>query len=869
VESEASATVLVVERAAEALDADAAAIVGGGKLIAAIGYPEGTAPVSELGAVEPGLEDSAFEVPGVGRCAAAAAPLGHPPGAKLVIVRRAPLTPEETGLLRGIARVASMRMSTLRLLDDERASHAELARLAQDQAALRRVATLVARAVPRDEIYAAVAEEIAQRLGADVGMVFRHEADNTAVIVGGWGLPRMDARIGTRLEVAPEGVAASVLLTHRPTRVEHFEGPPGSVAAFLRDLGVRCAVGSPVVVEDHLWGVAVAASARPEALAEGSEVRIVEFTELIVTAIANADARTQLRRVADEQAALRRVATLVARGEPASAAFQAVAEEAGRVVPAADVALVGRYAPERTIEFVAAWSKRGDVSFVGDRVRLGGRNVSTLVFDSNEPARVDNLADDAMPATALARSYARCSVGAPIVVEGRLWGVTIVGSRDPDGLAPGIEQRLADFTPLLGTAIANAQSREELRRVAEEQAALRRVATLVAREAPATEIFDAVTEEIHQLLHADETGLSRYDPDGLRTVLAVRGAMTDSMPVGFRLDSGASMPGVAELLRGRPARVDAAPDGTAVDDLIRAEQLLAWVASPIVLMGRTWGQVAVFSRHGPLPGGTEERLADFTELVATAIANASARSELMASRARIVASADETRRKIERDLHDGAQQRLLTIALKLRAAQAAVPPDLQDLAAELDGVVAELNRSLDELRELARGVHPAILSEGGVGPAIKALVRRTPVPVMLDLGDVGRLAEPVEVAAYYVASEALTNATRHANASVVEVNLELRGGTLRLAVKDDGRGGADMSEGTGMVGLVDRAAVLGGMVTIESPPGEGTCVVLELPTEPAPQSGGLARAPLAGLSSRAPAGPSVLSPHQFDDRAGG
>jgi GAF domain-containing protein len=1339
-ENEASAAATAVERVAEALEAEVAAIVCDGRLIAAIGYPGETAPIGELEAVKPGVEGSGFEVPGAGAGSASAAPLEHPPGARLVIARGGPtgLTREETGLLRGMARVASMTMRMLRVLDNERAAREEVERLALDQAGLRRVATLVAKAAPREDIYAAVAAEIAQRLGADVVALLRYEASGTATIIGAWGVPSEQIPIGTPLRVAGEGVAVSVWDTRRPARVERFDGPPGSVAACFRSLGVHTGVGCPIMVDDDLWGVAFAATARRSALPAGSEGRIAEFTqlvsaaianaearaevrriadeqaalrrvatlvargapagkvlgavasetravldsdistllrlepdgmitvmatestlspvvavgerhkplpggaveralqtgrtartdgyegepgsmgddlralgygasasapivvadrlwgvisvvwaqgrsvppggedrlmqfgELIATALANAEAQADLRQVADEQAALRRVATLVARGEPPSAVFAAVAVEAGHVIPAADVALVGRYDADDALEFVGGWSRDGDPSFVGERVALGGHNVSTLVFQTNHPARRDHIPDDSTEASTLARNWARSSAGAPINVEGRLWGVVIVGGANEGALPAGAEHRLAQFsalvataignadareelrrvadeqaalrrvatlvardeapeaafaavaeelghlfhaeatgvnryevdrtvttvgswnsigpsvragskttlggrnvttlvfetgqparidryeandssnatsiarrhgarsaagapirvagrlwgsvqvamsreaalparteerlaafaeltasaiakaqareelrrvaddqaalrrvatlvareappaevfaavaaevgglfavdragvcryeadravtvvggwsgtgehlpigtpiplggqntvtrvfetgrparvaylpddsnpattlaretggrasigapisvagrlwgtmvlvtraeddlpadtetrlvafTELVATAIANAEAREELRRVADDQAALRRVATLVARGAPADEIFDAVTDEAHRLLHADQTGLSRYDPDGLWTVLAVRGAVTDMMPIGFRLDPGPSMPGVAELLSGRSVRVDGPPANTAVDDLIRAEQLQAWVASPIVLMGQTWGQVAVFSRHGPMPVGTEERLAGFTELTATAIANATARAELKASRARIVASADETRHKIERDLHDGAQAQLVTLVLQVRAAQEVLPPN-DPLAAELERVATGLTGALDELRELASGIHPPILTSGGLGPAVRMLGRRARIPVDVDVRTADRLSEPVEVGAYYVVSEALTNAVKHSDATSVTVEIEAAHNVLRIGVRDDGVGGAEFARGSGLVGLKDRVEALGGRIALESERGAGTSLSVELPLSPDP-----------------------------------
>jgi signal transduction histidine kinase len=208
--------------------------------------------------------------------------------------------------------------------------------------------------------------------------------------------------------------------------------------------------------------------------------------------------------------------------------------------------------------------------------------------------------------------------------------------------------------------------------------------------------------------------------------------------------------------------------------------------------GRLWGVIAASTkREEPFPPDTEAQIAEFTELVATAIANTQAQAELTASRARIVATADQTRRPIERDLHDGAQQRLVSLVLQLHAAQAAVPPELEELAAELDQVAAGLDGALEELRELSRGIPPAILSEGGLGPALRTLARRSAVPVQLQVGMEARLPERVEVTAYYVAAEALTNAAKHASASAVQVDLDADDGLVRLAIRDDGVGGAD------------------------------------------------------------------------------
>jgi signal transduction histidine kinase len=234
-----------------------------------------------------------------------------------------------------------------------------------------------------------------------------------------------------------------------------------------------------------------------------------------------------------------------------------------------------------------------------------------------------------------------------------------------------------------------------------------------------------------------------------------------------------------------------------------------------------------------LPAGIERELADFIELLATAIANTQAREELRASRARIVAAADQARRRIERDVHDGAQQRLVSLGLQLRTAQASVPPELGELRAGLDRAVDATKEALEELQEIARGIHPAVLAQGGLRPALKTLARRAPVPVRLDLGALGRLPDHVEISAYYVAAEALTNAAKHGNASAVTVEVECVEDILRISVRDDGIGGADFNLGSGLLGLKDRVEAVGGRILLDSPRGGGTRVTGELPLAPA------------------------------------
>ena len=253
---------------------------------------------------------------------------------------------------------------------------------------------------------------------------------------------------------------------------------------------------------------------------------------------------------------------------------------------------------------------------------------------------------------------------------------------------------------------------------------------------------------------------------------------------------------------------------------------------PIVVGGRLWGIItASWKGQKSPPADTEERMTQFAELLDTAIANADSRAELVASRARLVAASDAARRGFERDLHDGVQQRLVTLSLELRGAEAMAPSENDVLAEQLAHVAEGLAEALDDLRELSRGIHPAILSQGGLAPALKALARRSTVPVQLDLAIDQRLTEQVEVGAYYVVSEALTNAAKHARASNVDVQARARDGVLELRIDDDGIGGADPARGSGLTGLVDRVEALGGTILIASPPGKGTSLRVELALE--------------------------------------
>ena len=542
--------------------------------------------------------------------------------------------------------------------------------------------------------------------------------------------------------------------------------------------------------------------------------------------------RVESGRLAEEQAALRRVATLVARGASPAEVFEAVAAEVARLLES-DFSLVGRYEADATLTHVASHPLEL-LSQLGPRTVLDGDDLASLVQRSGQPTCISY--DDAPgPVAALARELGvRCAVGAPIVVDDRTWGVMAAGWALPGKASPEAAERTAEFTELVATALANTESRNEITRLAEEQAALRRVATLVARGAPPAEVFEAVVTEIGRLFPgANAAALSRYETDDTLTMIGKWSSTGGYSPVGARypLERGTVGSLIAESRR--PGRVDV--DAESFSSLPAVIRELGWVSvvgAPILVEGRLWGLVGISSTtEQSLPPNTEDRLMEFTELVAMAIANAESRAELAASRARIVATADATRQRIERDLHDGAQQQLVSLALHLRAAQAAVPPELSDHQAELSRVVEGLTAALDDLREIALGIHPAILSEGGLGPALKTLARRSPIPVALDVRVEGRLPDGVEVAAYYVVSETLTNASKHAQASTVHVEVAPADGVLQVSVRDDGVGGADPARGSGLIGLRDRVEALGGTIAVQSPKGAGTAIEVALPLD--------------------------------------
>jgi signal transduction histidine kinase len=537
----------------------------------------------------------------------------------------------------------------------------------------------------------------------------------------------------------------------------------------------------------------------------------------------------ELRLLAEEQAALRRVATLVAREPSPEDVFAAVAEEVGRLLRVENT-LEYRFEADGAATVVAIWGEPDVGVPIGTRVTLEGESVAARVHRTGRPARFDNYTNASGAIAARARSVGvRSAVGTPIVVEGRLWGAMVALSRQAKPLPTEAASRIEQFTQLVATAISNTEARAEAARLAEEQAALRRVATLVARGASPAAVFEVVATEAAHVLDTDRMTVARYEPDGTATVVADQSKPGLQIPVGTRLTlEGESVTG-AVLRSGRLVRRDRWEGATgSMAALARKMGLRLAIGVPILVEGRVWGSVSAgWTREEPPPADMESRMAQFTELVATAIANADSRAEVVASRARVLAAGDDARRRVVRDLHDGAQQRMVHTILTLQLATRA----LREHDAMAESLVAEAldqaEQANAELRELAQGILPSVLTQGGLLAGVNALVSRIDVSVTVDVST-QRLPLAIEASAYFVVAEALTNVIKHSKAQEAVVRAGLDGPALLVEVRDDGVGGANR-DGAGLVGLDDRVAALGGALRVESPAGGGTLIAATLP----------------------------------------
>jgi signal transduction histidine kinase len=372
----------------------------------------------------------------------------------------------------------------------------------------------------------------------------------------------------------------------------------------------------------------------------------------------------------------------------------------------------------------------------------------------------------------------------------------------------------------------------ELGRLANEQAALRRVATLVAQAVSTSELFEAVTREVGLQCDADLARMERFEADHSVTALAAWSRSGDAqLAVGARFELEGASIAAQVYATGRPARVDTfvGASGPIAQEAQRLG-IRSSVGCPIVAGGRTWVIAASTRRDTPFPPNTESRIADFTELVATAVSNAEARARLFSSRARLLTTGDDARRRVVRDLHDGAQQRLVHTIVTLKLADRAQARDDDDAAKKLvHEALAQAEEANAELRELAHGLLPAVLTRGGLAAGIEALVSRVRVPVSVE-APAERFRSEIEASAYFVVAEALTNVAKHSGAERAQVKVWVDGSVLHVDVRDDGAGGAQ-SDGSGLLGLSDRVVALGGRLRIDSPPGRGTCVTATLPLQ--------------------------------------
>jgi signal transduction histidine kinase len=711
--------------------------------------------------------------------------------------------------------------------------------LAEEQAALGRVATLVARGVDSGELFSTVSKEVALLFAADGAAVCRLESGGSELVALGLSEGLKAIPIGIRVPLDDSLATATVAKTGRAARKD-LRSSPRDAAARVHGAMVgrlfQSSVAAPIVVEGNLWGAIVTLSTSTNLPAD-TDQRLEKFTDLVGTAIANAESRAELaasegraRLLAGEQAALRRVATLVAKAAKPDEVFDAVAQEVADVF-GVELVVVCRYDPDA----ILILSSVGAPAFpAGSSLPLDVPSIPQEIHATGLPSRIDDLTGaSGLHATARAMGV-KAAVGAPIVVDGNVWGSINIATSENSPFEPDAEERLGRFTDLVATSVSSATMRAELavsearaHELAREQVALRRVATLVAKAAKPEEVFAAVAHEVADLFGVGLVTVCRYEPEAI-LVLSSLGVPTFPPESRFPLD----VPSLPQTIHatGGAVRIDDFTDASGLDAAAREAGVKAAVGVPIVVDGNVWGSINVATtENAPLEPDAEERIGRFTDLIATSVSNATMRAELAASRARVLAAADDARRRIERDLHDGAQQQLVTLAIALQRAKAKVPPEEEELHAEVGRVAEGLTGALEELREMSRGIHPAVLAEGGLSPALKALGRRSPLRVKLDLRFDDRLPDRVEVAAYFTVSEALTNASKHANASRVWISLRVEDKTLYLSIRDDGAGGADSSRGSGLIGLKDRIEAVEGTIEIESPPGRGTKIDVEIP----------------------------------------
>jgi signal transduction histidine kinase len=489
-----------------------------------------------------------------------------------------------------------------------------------------------------------------------------------------------------------------------------------------------------------------------------------------------------------------------------------------------------RFEADGTVTLMGAHAGRRHQ--VGARLELDPDFVVAEVHRTGRPARFDTD-DPAVPGMpeVIRAERVRSALASPIVVEGELWGAITTASRERP-LPAGMERRLADFTELVATAISNAEARAEVERLAAEQAALRRVATLVAEGTSPSAVLDAVAAEMERVLGADATMMLRYEPDEQVTVVARRVPNLSTLPPGTRVSHEGENVTATVRRTGRPARLGDY-QRRARGPIAEVARAASWnvgsaVGAPIFVDGRLWGVIiASWDGERTPPGDTEERMGKFAQLLDTAIANADSRDQLISSRARLLTAGDEARRRVVRDLHDGAQQRLVHAIVTLKLAQRAARDDDAEVESLVGEALEQAEQGNRELRELAHGILPPALTRGGLRAGVDAFVARLDLPVQVD-APAERLPAELEASAYFIVAEGLTNVIKHSRATRAEVKASLGDGLLRVEVRDDGIGAADPS-GHGLVGMADRVSALGGRLSVQSSAGAGTVVTATLP----------------------------------------
>ena len=692
----------------------------------------------------------------------------------------------------------------------------ELRERAREQAELLEIAEIAAGGAEPPEVFAAVTRSASTLLQGLPTVLMRFVDDESADLLAVHGIDADVPRAGRRVVVDPAGVAAEVRRTGQPARIDDYLKAPGNRLATR--VGIRASVAVPVGVGSQSWGVLVVSSTEA-ALPPAAERRLSLIADTGAAAIAGAQARGELLALAQEQAALRRVAELVARGVGQDEIFGALTAEATGLIDEPTTLI--RFDEAENYTVVAT---SGGLPPTGARVNTEQGSLFAEILRTRRPARIDGVEHTGRIDGTDNRGHdgGSSEVGVPIIVGVRLWGMLSATSSD-HRLVTTIDHRLQQFVGMMALAVVNGEARGQLQYLADEQAALRRLAELVARGATLDEVFTAAATEASMLLGKHAAALIKYGDGDSAVVVAV---CNSPVPLGLNIPID-DHNDLGTLRRtGRPARTDNFA-GTSLADVAMAFNVSAGVAVPVTVEGRVWGALTTSTSDSPVPLGSEERLTPFAELVAAAIGNAQNKAKLTASRARVVATADETRRRLQRDVHDGAQQRLVHTIIALKLARNELAPE-HPAAVLLQEGLSHAERANSELRDIVRGILPASLTHGGLRSGLESLVADLALPVDLTVAT-PRLPAHIETTAYFVVAEAMTNVVKHAHAHRATVHVRVDDQTLVLDIRDDGVGGADPTAGSGITGLFDRVEASDGTLTVTSSRGAGTAIHAAIP----------------------------------------